>query len=159
MIRKPSKGKPTYWSQLLQFARCLLRYERVYRGVELRKMGKANSNDWSLSVVRQELSDRLQQLGLSHLKLVAALPSAVVASLSPQNNAIYSLWVSGTTIQDHWPRLTFNRYRKVFLPHGLDIAWPHSRVNTAVTLANRILPTKMKTCYPKQFACLGAIYP
>jgi II/X family phage/plasmid replication protein len=159
MIRKPIKGKPAYWRQLLQFALNLLRYERVYRGAELRKMGKSNSNDWSLSVVRQELSDRLQQLGLSHLNLVAGLPASVLATLSPQNKAIYSAWASGTIIQDHWPRLTFNRYRKVFLPHGLDIAWPHSRVNTAVTLANRIQPTKLKTGYPKQFASLGAIYP
>ena len=159
MIRKPSKGKPTYWSQLLQFALFLLRYERVYRGVELRKMGKANSNDWSSSEVRQELSDRLQQLGLSHLKLVAELPSSVLASLSLKNKAIYSLWASGTIIQDHWPRLTFNRYRNVFLPYGLDIAWPHSRVHTAVTLAKRIQPTKLKTGYPKRFASLGAIYP
>lgn len=159
MIRKPSKGKPSYWHQLLQFACNLLRYERVYRGAELRRMGKANSNDWSSSVVAGELSLRLKKLGLSHLNLVAALPSAVAASLSPQNNAIYSLWVSGTNIQDHWPKLTFNRYRKVFLPYGLDIAWPHSRVNTAVTLANRIQPKKLKTGYPKQFAPLGAIYP
>lgn len=159
MARKPSKGKPTYWHQLLQFALCLLRYERVYRGVELRTMGRTNSNDWSLSVVRQELSDRLQQLGLSHLNLVAALPPSALTTLSHQNKAIYSAWASGTIIQDHWPRLTFNRYRKVFLPYGLDIAWPHSRMNTAVTLANRIQPSKLKTGYPKQFASLGAIYP
>ena len=159
MIRKPSKGKPTYWNQLLRFARCLLRYERVYRGSELRKMGRGNSNDWSLSVVRQELSDRLQQLGLSHLGLVAGLSTSALATLSPQNKAIYSAWASGTVIQDHWPRPTFNRYRKVFLTHRLDIAWPRSRVNTAVTLAGRLQPTKLKTGYPKRFASLGAIYP
>jgi len=159
MARKPSKGKPTYWRQLLQFVLCLLRYERVYRGSELRKMGRANSNDWSPSVVRQELSKRLKKLGLSHLDLVAELPSSVVASLSPQNNAIYSLWATGTVIQDHWPRLTFNRYRKFFLQYKLDITWPHSRVNTAVTLANRIQPQKLRMGYPKRFVSLGAIYP
>ena len=158
MTRKPSKGKPTYWRQLLQFAQSLLRYERVYRGSELRKMGKANSNAWSLSVVRQELSDRLQQLGLSHLNLVAGLSGSVLAALSPQNKAIYSAWASGTIIQEHWPRLTFSRYRNVFLAHGVDIAWSHSRVHTAVTLANRIQPTKLKTGYPRRFAALGAIY-
>lgn len=159
MLRKPSKGKPTYWRRLLCFARGLLRYERVYRGSELRKIGKANSNDWSFSTVRQELSERLQQLGLSHLNLVAELPATVLATLSPQNKAIYSAWVSGTVIQDHWPRPTFNRYRKVFLPHGLDIAWSYSRVRTAVTLANRIQPTTLKTGYPKKFASIGAIHP
>lgn len=159
MARKPSKGKPSYWRKLLQSALCLLRYERVYRGSELRKMGRANSNDWSLSVVRQELLDRLQQLGLSHLNLVAALPTSVVASLSPQNNAIYSLWATGAVIQDHWPKHSFNRYRKFFLQYKLDIAWLHSRVSTAVALANRIQPPKLKTGYPKQFASLGAIYP
>lgn len=159
MARKPSKGKPSYWRQLLQLALCFLRYERVYRGRELRKMGRANSNDWSLLVVQKELSDRLQKLGLSHLKHVAALSSSVLPTLSPQNKAIYSAWVSGTVIQDHWPRLTFNRYRKVFLQHDLDIVLPHSRVRTTVTLASRIQPTKLKTGYPKRFVSLGAIYP
>lgn len=159
MARKPSKGKPCYWYELLRLAQRLLRYERVYRASALRKMGKANSNDWTLSVVRQELSERLQKLGFSQLNLVAQLPTSALSTMSKQSQAIYSAWASGTDIKTHWPKVTFDRYRQIYLPHGLDIAWTRSQIHSAVMLANRFQPTKLRTGYLKRFVSLGAIYP
>ena len=158
MLSKTEKGKPSYWADVRKYAERLVRYEHVQRRDKLEKLGRTNSNDWSPSIVRQELNKRLAELGLSHTNLVEELDDAVVAALPPKRKTLYGFWEDGADIKKHSAGYTFDRERKFFLGHGLDIAWSRQDVKAAVILANRVQPALLRMAYPKRFVSPGAIF-
>ena len=158
MKSKDNKGKPSYWAEVLKFAERQVRYERVLRREELKKLGRTNSNDWSPTLVREELNKRLAELGLNNTNLVDELDDAVVGSLTPKRKTLYGLWADGADIKKHSATHTFNREHEFFLKHGLDIAWTRRLVHEAVTLSARVQPTLLRMTYPKRFVPLGAVF-
>lgn len=46
-------------------------------------------------------------------------------TLKPRLRAVYELWVQGHDLRSMYPRMTFYRYRKEFMQHGIDISNVH----------------------------------
>lgn len=154
------RNKPHYWEKAKQFAINVLRYEHTYRLPALKKMGKTNSNSWSISVVRGELNQRIQELGLSNLMLASELTKAQLhdPKLLPRYRTTYNVWLTNLDIKPLWDRPTFNRHRKVLLGYGVDIACPRNSIESALTLAHRLQPENLRCGYPKRFKVMNAIY-
>lgn len=151
---------PNYWGAAKEYAMNAVRFERVYRQDALKKIGLTNSNDWGPAAVREKLTNRLSELGLTSLTLAAELTEAQLKNqkLRPCYQRTYNVWMHNLDIKLLWDRPAFNRHREVLLQYGLDIAVPREYIKNAVSLAQRLQPAKLRYGYPKRFKAMNAIY-
>lgn len=146
-----------YYSELLRHAEKELRIEVTSRTPDLQRRGLQNSKDWTVSKVREILTETLEELGLSK-PLLAELPAHEVIGLSDARRAKYSLWQDGNDLKKYFPPHTFARDRKIFLAKRIDIARPHSSAQDAVLLSEMLSVDQLRTTWPKRFVPLGAVY-
>jgi len=160
MLAKSSEATKAlpYYSELLKYARGLVRFEVTLRSSALKdeKMKMNGSKSWNPSRICEIINQSLVDLGFSG-QLLSELPDDVAASLSVDKRRKYKMWLDGVPITKYYSPETFDRDRKCFLDLGLDITRTRAQTQDAVLLSSRVSVDKLKTTYPSRFVELGAI--
>lgn len=157
MLNDKGLQKLPYYNELLEYAKSIVRVEYTARSPELERRGLQNTKDWTVSKVREILTETLEDLGLS-TQLLAALPDHEVDELSEAANAKYKTWLLGNDLKDIYPKHTFARDRAAFLKKRIDIGRTHAYAEDAVSLSERLSVERLRMTWPKRFVPLGAVY-
>lgn len=145
-----------YYSELLKYAKRLVRFEPTLRAPALKDEKMKGSKSWNHIKIREIIEGKLLDLGFSG-QLSGELPSDVVASLTDDKRRKYDMWMDGILLTKYYSPETFERDHKLFLELGLDIARTRSQTQDAVLLSSRVSIEKLKTAYPSRFVEMGAI--
>jgi hypothetical protein len=156
MLNDKGLQKLPYSDELLKCAETVVRFEFTARTPELERRGLQNSNDWTPSKVREILTEKLVELGLS-TQLLAELPEDEVDALSEAAKAKYKTWRRGNDMKDIYAKHTFKRDRAIFLEMGIDIGRTRANAEDAVSLSKRVSVDRLRSTWPKRFESLGAV--
>ena len=102
----------------MSFAQELLRVELVIRSMGLKERGLALLASWDESVVDMLFREAMGKLTVPD-NIELAMPT--IDALSPRLRLAYSAWHRGDDLRAQLPRMTFYRYRKELLKHGIDL--------------------------------------
>lgn len=126
--------------RLLQIAENSIRFECVYRGMELKRLGAAVGSALSESVTLELFNKLLERLQVSDN---TQLDDDKIHSMKTGLRCAYLSWRHGEDLRGQLPKNTFYRYRRQLLEFGIDIAQVQ-RVNAARNNSNVVpLVTKI----------------
>lgn len=103
---------------VFDFAQQLLRVELVLRGMELKQRGLNLLANWTHNTGTELFGE---YLGKFNVATNIELPLDTLQDLPPRLRLAYDSWMRGTDLRATLPRMTFYRYRKQLLEHGVDI--------------------------------------
>jgi II/X family phage/plasmid replication protein len=104
--------------EIESFASDKLRIEVVLRGMELKSLGLDMLCNWKPDT---GVTLHRDYIGRVNLPENVELPPAVLEGLPARLQLAYSAWLRGDDLRATLPRMTFYRYRKALLPHGVDL--------------------------------------
>ncbi|OFW82886.1 MAG: hypothetical protein A2018_00615 [Alphaproteobacteria bacterium GWF2_58_20] len=124
--------------ELLAYCDAAVRFEAVYRGMELKRLGKHHLLAWNLETVNQLLDIQMEKINLSEN---VRLSSVDEAKIPKWLRGTYRHWENGEDLMELMSRRTWYRHRKALFEFGVDIAAtkPRERQSSDVMAVKRVL--------------------
>lgn len=126
--------------RLLEIADNSVRFECVYRGMELKRLGFAVASELTESVTLELFNKLLGRLQVSDN---VQLEEHKIANMRTGLRCAYLSWRHGEDLRGQLPKNTFYRYRRQLLDYGVDIAQVQrvdSSTNNVVPFVTKINP-------------------
>lgn len=142
--------------RILDFARGLLRYEVVFRGKELRRLGLDFADCWTPDLVRQTILNRLKLLNPQGAITQVILPGEL-QRMSRCSRTFGRIWAEGGDLRRHRQYPPVKRARSDLLRHGVDILRPKTAFNR-IGLRDIFAPDNIYFFAPKALVNRGAIF-
>lgn len=105
-------------SEIESFAADKLRLEVVLRSMELKSLKLDRLHNWKVGT---GVTLHREYVGRVNLPENIELPPDVKEGLPARLQLAYAAWLRGDDLRVTLPRMTFYRYRKALLPHGVDL--------------------------------------
>jgi II/X family phage/plasmid replication protein len=125
--------------QILDWANRALRPEVRLLATDLKRRGLHRASKWS-----QNTPSEIHQEFLRGLEMTEnyTIPEQDLPNMPARLQAAYIAWRDGHDLRTIYPKVTFYRYRKQLLEHGIDIAIKQSRDFSNVVPLIRVLEAK-----------------
>lgn len=97
----------------------LLRCEIRMLSMHLKRSGLHKLHQWRENTASEVHHRHMSEL---HISDAYMLQPSTIDTMPPRLRAVYQLWLDGHDLRVMYPKVTFYRYRKQLLVHGIDVS-------------------------------------